>query len=79
VDSSESLLSSSGLGSVSIFGLSSLSLDYALKKKTSLLVIFISKHIKKKNCCSSLTAFSFYYACLFGVSSLGCFYKIKES
>jgi hypothetical protein len=49
VDSSESLLSSSGLGSVSVFGLSSLSLDYALKKKKyHLLVIFISKHIKIK-------------------------------
>jgi hypothetical protein len=33
VDSGESLLSGSGLGSESVFGLSSFSLDYALKKK----------------------------------------------
>jgi hypothetical protein len=40
MDSSESLLSSSGLGSVSIFGLSSLSLDYALKKKNIIACYF---------------------------------------
>jgi hypothetical protein len=65
---------------VSFFGLSSLSLDYSLKnKKYHLLVIFISKHIKiKKNCCSSLTAFAFYYACLFGACSIGFFTKEKS-
>jgi hypothetical protein len=47
VDSSESLLLRSGLGYVSIFGLSSLSLYYSLKKKKyHLFVIFISMHIK---------------------------------
>jgi hypothetical protein len=51
VDASESLPSSSGLGSMSVFGLPSLSLDYTLKKEKKNIIclfIFISKHIYKK-------------------------------
>jgi hypothetical protein len=65
MDSSESLLSSSGLGSVSVLGLSFLSLDYALKNEKislSCYFVFLAYQNKIKNCCSSVTAFAFCYA-----------------
>jgi hypothetical protein len=73
VDSSESLHSDSGLGSVLVLGLFSLYLVYALKnEKDHLLVIFFPKHSKKKK----IIAFS--YAFMFGSCSIGCLLQKKR-
>jgi hypothetical protein len=40
MDSSESMLLGSGLGYVLVFGLSSLTFDYALKKETNIVACY---------------------------------------